>query len=141
MYEATARNLRTAERFLLEPELSGHFGPSVVVVCDISAKGARIKHGQPLEMGQKSALRVAVDGRQQPVALEAVVVWTQRDGGVKDRLLVVDGDDDRDMRFRRLRGGAGSFDGCHGSHLLRKAAKAEEEHAKPSTTAWCVSFS
>jgi hypothetical protein len=87
MYEASARNLRNAERFLLEPELSGHFGASVVAVCDISAKGARIKHGQPLEMGLKSALRLAVDGRQQPVSLEAVVVWTQRDGGVKNRFV------------------------------------------------------
>lgn len=76
MYEAAARNLRTAERFLLEPPLSGHFGASVVAVCDISAKGARIRHGHAVEMGQKSALRLAVDGRQSPVALESVVVWT-----------------------------------------------------------------
>src|SRR5258708_19410158 len=81
MYEATARNLRTAERFLLEPALSGHFGASVISVCDISAKGARIKHGLPLEMGHKSALRLALDGRPQPVALEAMVVWTPLETG------------------------------------------------------------
>lgn len=84
-HEATARNLRTAERFLLEPPLSGHFGMSVVTVCDISAKGARIRHGQPLEMGHKSALRVAIDGRTPPVSLESVVVWTQPDASAKDR--------------------------------------------------------
>src|SRR5258708_8810549 len=74
MYEATARNLRTAERFLLEPALSGHFGASVISVCDISAKGARIKHGLPLEMGHKSALRLALEGRRHPVALEAIAL-------------------------------------------------------------------
>src|SRR5258708_40043825 len=85
MYEATARNLRTAERFLLEPALSGHFGASVISVCDISAKGARIKHGLPLEMGHKSALRLALEGRQHPVALEAMVVWTQLEMGAEHR--------------------------------------------------------
>jgi hypothetical protein len=81
MYEAAARNLRTAERFLLDPPLSGHFGGSMVAVCDISAKGARFKHGEPLEMGQKSALKMAIDGRPAPVSLEAVVVWTQAELG------------------------------------------------------------
>jgi PilZ domain len=85
MYEAAARNLRTAERFLLEPALSGHFGTSVVAVSDISAKGARIKHGVPLEMGQKSVLRLAVEGRPHPATLEAVVVWTQLEMGAKNR--------------------------------------------------------
>src|SRR5258706_9165684 len=85
MYEATARNLRTAERFLLEPALSGHFGSAVVTVCDISANGARIKHGHPLEMGQKSALRLSVDAGSHPVLLEAVVVWTQPEASAKHR--------------------------------------------------------
>jgi len=85
MYEATARNLRTAERYLLEPALAGQFGTSAVSVCDISMKGARIKHGLPLEMGRKSALRMPIDPRARAVSLEAVVVWTQPDGGAKDR--------------------------------------------------------
>lgn len=77
MLEAAARNLRTAERFLIEPPLSGHFGSSVVSVCDISAKGARFRHGNPLEMGQKSVLKLAVDGRPAPVSIEAVVIWSK----------------------------------------------------------------
>lgn len=85
MYEAATKNLRTSERFLLEPALSGHFGTSVVSVCDISAKGARIKHGSPLEMGHKSELRLSVEGRAKPVALEAVIVWTQFEIGAKNR--------------------------------------------------------
>src|ERR1700682_3519752 len=87
MYEAATKNLRTSERFLLEPALSGHFGTSVVSVCDISAKGARIKHVAPLEMGHKSALRLAVDGGPKQVSLEAVIVWTQRELGAKNRWL------------------------------------------------------
>ncbi len=82
-----ARNLRTAERFLLEPPLSAHFGASAVAVCDISARGARFRHGQPLEMGQKSALRVAIEGRPSPVTLEAVVVWTQTDATSKGKFV------------------------------------------------------
>lgn len=88
MFEAAARNLRTAERFLLEPPLSGHFGAGVASVCDISAKGARIRHGHQLEMGEKSLLRLAVDGRTTPVSVEAIVVWTtQSEGAGKNRYL------------------------------------------------------
>src|SRR5436190_16862333 len=87
MYEAAARSLRTSERFLLEPPISAQFGASPVAVCDISARGARFRHGQPLEMGQKSSLRVAIDGRPSPVTLEAVVVWTQNDAALKGKFV------------------------------------------------------
>jgi hypothetical protein len=80
MYESPARNLRTAERFLLAPPMTAHFGGAAVSICDISAKGARFLHEKPLEMGAKSILKVPLDGRPSPVALEAVVVWTQGDG-------------------------------------------------------------
>ena len=78
MHEA-ARNLRTAERFLLAPPLAATFGAAPVAICDISAKGARFRHDKPFENGAKSILHVAVDGRATPVPLEAVVVWTQPD--------------------------------------------------------------
>ncbi|HEX8154504.1 MAG TPA: PilZ domain-containing protein, partial [Thermoanaerobaculia bacterium] len=77
-----ALNLRTAERFLLAPPLAGQFGTQSVAVCDISAKGARFRHAKPLEMGRKSLLKLAVEGRILPVSLEAVIVWTQPDGAV-----------------------------------------------------------
>ncbi|HUJ14570.1 MAG TPA: PilZ domain-containing protein [Thermoanaerobaculia bacterium] len=80
MYESAARNLRTTERFLIDPPLSAQFGSSVVFVCDISLKGARFTHAHPLEMGSKSILRMVVEGRPSPVALEAVIVWTQPEG-------------------------------------------------------------
>jgi PilZ domain-containing protein len=76
MYEA-ARNLRTAERFLLAPPLAATFGSANVAICDISAKGARFRHDSPLEMGSKSVLKFPVDGRPGPVNLEAVIVWSQ----------------------------------------------------------------
>jgi hypothetical protein len=87
MHEAAARNLRTAERFLLEPPLTAQFGGSPVAVCDISAKGARFRHGQPLEMGQKSVLRLSIEGRPTPLTLEAVVVWTQLDAVIKGKFV------------------------------------------------------
>jgi hypothetical protein len=74
-----ARTLRTAERYLLQPPLSAHFGDAAVSICDISAKGARFTHSHSLEMGQKSVLRLVLDGRPAPLQLEAVVVWTQVD--------------------------------------------------------------
>ena len=79
MYEAAIQNLRTAERFLVEPPLTGQFGGAAALVCDISVKGARFRHTHPLEMGQKSVLQMAIDGRKPPVQLEAVVVWTKTD--------------------------------------------------------------
>jgi hypothetical protein len=85
MQEAAARNLRTAERFLLAPPLAAEFGAAAVSICDISAKGARLKHGSPLETGRKSILRLAVEGRPASVAFEAIVVWTQADSGAAGR--------------------------------------------------------
>ncbi|MEK6375514.1 MAG: PilZ domain-containing protein [Acidobacteriota bacterium] len=87
MYEAAARSLRTAERFLLEPPISAQFASSAVAVCDISARGARFRHGQPLEMGQKSVLRLTIEGRPMPLSLEAVVVWTQHDASLKGKFV------------------------------------------------------
>lgn len=78
MYEP-ARNLRTAERFLLAPPLAATFGAAAVAVCDISAQGARFRHDRPIETGTKAILQVPIDGRSAPVALEAMVVWTQAD--------------------------------------------------------------
>src|SRR5215210_856270 len=72
-----ARNLRTAERFLLAPPLAATFGTAPVAVCDISAKGARFRHDRALEAGAKSVLQIASAGV--PVTLEATVVWTQPD--------------------------------------------------------------
>ena len=59
MHEA-ARNLRTAERYLLAPPLAATYGDVRVAVCDISAKGARFRHDAPLDGGAKALLRIAV---------------------------------------------------------------------------------
>lgn len=87
MYEAAARNLRTAERFLLAPPLIATFGASPVSVCDISAKGARFRHERPLEAGAKSILNVPVESKPSGVALEAVVVWTQPDSATPGKFV------------------------------------------------------
>ncbi|HEY2830743.1 MAG TPA: PilZ domain-containing protein [Thermoanaerobaculia bacterium] len=86
MYEA-ARNLRTAERFLLAPPLAATFGNASVAICDISAKGARFRHDSPLEMGSKSVLKFPVDGRPSPVNLEAVVVWSQAESSAAGKFV------------------------------------------------------
>src|SRR5688500_1938217 len=87
MHEATARNLRTAERFLLAPPLSATFGTSQVAICDISAKGARFRHDKPLETGVKSLLTLSVAGRPAPLSIEAVVVWSQPESGSPGRFV------------------------------------------------------
>src|SRR5260370_1019644 len=61
------------------PPLPARFGEDSVSLCDISETGARLRHSGRFEMGAKSTLRVALDGR--PVNVEAMVVWTQRDSG------------------------------------------------------------
>jgi len=78
MYEA-ARSLRTNDRFLIAPPLAAQFGPNIVSVVDISIKGARFKHTQQLEMGSKGVLRLVIEGRATPVAVEAAIVWTEAD--------------------------------------------------------------
>jgi hypothetical protein len=79
MYEAATRNLRTAERFLIEPPLPGQFLGAAVLAIDISVKGARFRHAHSLEMGQKGVLQLTIEGRPLPAYLEAVVVWTKPD--------------------------------------------------------------
>lgn len=81
MPEASARNLRTAERFILAPPITGAFGSADVAICDISAKGARFRHTRPLETGSKAVLKMPVDGRAMPVTLEAMIVWTRVETG------------------------------------------------------------
>jgi PilZ domain len=78
--EATPRDLRTAERFLLSPPIAATFGTVEVSVNDLSVRGARFQHKKPLESGTKSPLKLKVDGRPAPVALEAVIIWTQAEG-------------------------------------------------------------
>jgi len=85
MYESAARNLRTAERFLLAPPITGAFGAADVAICDISAKGARFRHTRPLETGSKGILKMPVEGRPSPVALEAVIIWTHADSAQPGR--------------------------------------------------------
>lgn len=87
MHEATARNLRTAERFLLAPPLAATFANATVAICDISAKGARFRHDKPLETGMKSLLQLSVDGRPAPLSIEAVVVWSQPESGSPGRFV------------------------------------------------------
>jgi hypothetical protein len=79
MLEAAARNLRTAERFLLSPPLLGSFGDMKVAICDISARGARFRHEARLETGQKGVLKLPYEGDAKPLLLEAVVVWVETD--------------------------------------------------------------
>src|SRR5512142_59174 len=78
--QAAARNLRTVERFLLAPPLPAQFASAPVSVCDISANGARFRTEKPLENGKKGVLALPVDGAQSPLAIEAMVVWSQPDG-------------------------------------------------------------
>jgi PilZ domain-containing protein len=86
MHEA-ARNLRTAERYLLAPPLSATFGGVPVAVCDISSKGARFRHEKAIDMATKSLLRLAVEGRSEPMTLEAMIVWTQPDTSMPGKFL------------------------------------------------------
>jgi hypothetical protein len=78
MHEA-ARSLRTAERYLIAPPLGATFGVSPVSICDISIQGARFRHETKLETGAKAVLKVIMHGVPQPIALEALIIWSQPD--------------------------------------------------------------
>src|SRR5436305_12966599 len=86
MHESPARNLRTAERFLLAPPIAGLFGANDVAICDISAKGARFRHSRPLDTGNKGILKMPVDGQPSPVSIEAVIIWTNAETGAPGNL-------------------------------------------------------
>lgn len=86
MHEA-ARNLRTAERFLLAPPLSARFGAAAVAICDISEKGARFRHEHRVETGTKSMLQIAMEGRATPVSIEATIVWSHSDPSWPGKLM------------------------------------------------------
>lgn len=71
------RNLRSGERFLIAPPLPALFGTERVTICDMSSKGARLRHSTTLESGRKEQLKVLIDGRTAPVVMEAVIIWSQ----------------------------------------------------------------
>jgi PilZ domain len=85
--QAAARSLRTSERYLLVPPLPAHFLGVTVSICDISEHGARFKHDKPLETGKKGVLKVPMEGRQAPVELEAMIVWSQADATIAGRFM------------------------------------------------------
>ncbi len=79
MQEA-ARSLRTAERYLVGPPLGATFGALTVSICDISVQGARFRHEQRLETGSsKAVLKIALNALPTPIALEAMIIWSQPD--------------------------------------------------------------
>jgi hypothetical protein len=85
MIDAVARNLRTAERFLLQPAVPAVFGDSPIQICDLSLGGARFRHDASIATGTKNLLRVAVGDRSRPLMVESVVVWSQPDSSTPGR--------------------------------------------------------
>jgi len=75
--ESSARNLRTAERFLVSPPIEARLGGIDIAINDLSIRGARFTHAVPIESGSKAELRLVVEERA--LTLEALVVWTQSD--------------------------------------------------------------
>ena len=80
-----ARNLRTAERFLLTPPLPATFGGAPVAVCDISLKGLRFRHEVAIEAGSKSLMKLIVTGGA--VTIEATIVWSHTDASAPGRFV------------------------------------------------------
>jgi hypothetical protein len=78
-----ARSLRSAERYLIAPPLGATFGVTPVSICDISIQGARFRHETKLEAGAKAVLKVIMQGVPQPIALEALVIWSQPDAAAR----------------------------------------------------------
>jgi hypothetical protein len=73
--ESTARNLRTAERFIVSPPIDARFGTTAVAINDLSVRGARFSHEVAIDSGSKASLRLDVE--RGAITLEALVVWTQ----------------------------------------------------------------
>lgn len=77
--EDTFHKPRSGERHLLVPAVAARFGEVGVSLKDISKRGARFRHDEPIEAGGKSVLQFAgVD--TETVEVQALVVWTQPSG-------------------------------------------------------------
>ena len=68
------KELRAAERFLLNEPLVGSFGISPIFVVDIGELGARIEHAQPLRLATTS--RLWFKRGDAAVSTQAIVMWS-----------------------------------------------------------------
>ncbi len=67
---------RTAERFVIEPPIAGHFGSVSLTVLNISATGLQCEHSDPVKIGTRARLVVVVPP-DPPAAVRGRVVWSR----------------------------------------------------------------
>src|SRR5262249_43250438 len=76
--EPDVKELRAADRYILNEKLAGSFGSAPVLLIDIGEQGLEIEHAQPLRLATKGRLWFKHAGVS--VSLHAFVVWSKLSG-------------------------------------------------------------
>ena len=76
--EPDVKELRAADRYILNEKLTGSFGSVPIVLIDIGEQGVQIEHPQPLRLATKGRLWFKHAGVS--VSLHAFVVWSKLSG-------------------------------------------------------------
>ena len=69
------KDLRSADRYILNEKLSGSFGSAPVTLIDLGEQGVQIEHAQPLRLATTGRLWFKRD--EVSVSLHAFVVWSK----------------------------------------------------------------
>ncbi len=69
--------LRTGDRFDLDPPLPGTFGAATVSIQNVGVRGVQVEHPDPLRLGLEARLAVVIPGATEKVELRGRVVWSR----------------------------------------------------------------
>lgn len=69
--------LRTGDRFDVNPPLQGTFGAATISIHNVGVRGVQIEHPDPLRLGMEARLQVLVPERPEKVELRGRVVWSR----------------------------------------------------------------
>lgn len=70
-------NLRTGDRFDLDPPLDGVFGAATVRVYNVGVRGAQVEHAEPLRLGAESRLQIYATQHAEKLEMRGRVVWSR----------------------------------------------------------------
>jgi hypothetical protein len=73
--EQHVHELRRHARFVAAEAITGYFGGSELLICDLSPRGLQVEHSEPLRPGSNA--RVGFRAGDETVAFRAVVAWSR----------------------------------------------------------------
>ncbi len=80
MSTPNAEELRSFQRFVIDPPLRGSFAAADLTIDNLGERGVRVEHAAPLQLGSTSRLSIIMPATQEVVRIEARVVWSRLSG-------------------------------------------------------------